>query len=134
MCEQADDVEGLIEALERRAERSREPAEARALAFRAAELRSTRTRDSAGALLAWRLLAQKYGASSEINARLIPLLEQAGEWDELLTLLDAEIRSASRPEERATLLAQAAQIRLSRTDDPAGALQLFRQALAIDAE
>ena len=131
LCEANDDAEGMIDVLERRAQRTREPGEARELAFRAAELRSTRTRDRRGALAAWRALIATHGPSRDAHARMLPLLEQEHEWQELAWVLEREIDLSPR-EEQAALYSRLAQLKLSRLEDTAGALTAFREALAAD--
>ena len=121
----------LVGVLERRALLAKDRSAARALAFRAAELRSARPADRAGALAAWRALLETYGPARDAHARVIPMLEQERRWDELATTLAAEAALAPK-EERAALMGRLAHVRLTRLSDTAGALDAFRQALAID--
>lgn len=131
ICEQTGDYDGLIVALERRAERSEDPELARELRFRAAELRSDERRDRAGALEAWNAYMEVYGPSREVHARLIPLLEQEKAWDRLASVLEREVELA--PEgERPALWSRLGQIRAARLEDLAGALAAFRRALELD--
>ncbi len=126
------DEEGLADVLSHRAERTKDPREARELAFKAAELRTERTRNRPAAIEAWQKLSDKYGASSEINARLIPLLEQEGRWDDVVELLRKNVSAAASDTERLELLTRLGQLQLTRQRDATAALATFRQALTID--
>src|SRR6188768_2404908 len=128
---EASDDEGLSDVLFVRAERSGDPAQARQLAFQAAELRSARSRDPESILAAWQRLSALCGPSREINERIVPLLEQAQRYGELSTVLEreAELLEGS---ERVALLVKLGQMRLSRLGDPEGALRALKDALALE--
>jgi tetratricopeptide (TPR) repeat protein len=131
LYETSGDVESLVDILERRAHRMRDRDEARAYAFRAAELRSTRTLGRAAALAAWRALLAMYGPARDVHERMIPLLEQERQWAELAWLLEREIELAPS-EERAGLYARLAQVRMTHLEDAPSALAAFRSAMAAD--
>lgn len=131
LYEAAGDIESLVEILERRAHRMRDRDEARTLAFRAAELRSTRALGRTAALAAWRALVATYGPARDVHERMLPLLEQERQWPELAWLLERDLELAPA-EERAGLYARLAQIRMTHLDDAAGALAAFRSAMAAD--
>lgn len=121
----------LVGVLDRLGAREGDPARARELAFRAAELRSSKLPDRAAALDAWRAYAARHGTSREALARLVPLLEHERRWDELAAALAAE--AALTPiEERAAVLSRLGQLRLARLGDARGALDAHREALTID--
>lgn len=111
-------------ALETNADKAKE------LAFQAAEIR-TRLGDRAAALDAWRVLIATHGPSREVHALMFPLLEQEKKWDELAQRLSREAELAPR-EERAAVLARIGQIRLANLKDERGAIEVFRDALALD--
>jgi lipopolysaccharide biosynthesis regulator YciM len=119
----------LVLVLDRRVEE--EPARARELSFRAADLRATRLPDRTAALTAFRTWVRTYGATREALARIVPLLEHERCWEELASALAADVALAT-PEERAPLWARLGQLRLARLDDAAGALDAYREALALD--
>ena len=48
------------------------------MTFRAAELRTTKGRDRAAALAAWRAYLARFGPARDAHAQMIPLLEQMG--------------------------------------------------------
>src|SRR6478609_5000982 len=128
---EASDDEGLSDVLFVRAERSTDPAQAQKLAFQAAELRAARSRDPESILAAWQRLAGLCGPSHEINARIVPLLEQTQRWSELSTVLEREADLLTGAE-RVSLLVKLGQMRLARLGDPAGALRALKAALALE--
>ena len=128
---EAADDEGLSDVLFVRADRTKDPLEARRMAFQAAELRSARNRDPEAALAAWQRLSERYGPSREIHERIVPLLEQAQRYAELSTVLEREAELLQGPE-RIALLIKLGQLRLARLGDPLGALGAFSGALALD--
>jgi tetratricopeptide (TPR) repeat protein len=119
----------LVDVLARMAER--DPARARDLSFRAADLRAIKLPDRAAALAAWRAWTAKYGMTREALARLVPLLEHERCWDELAAALVAEI-DLSPMADRAALHGRLGQLRQARLNDATGALDAYRQALALD--
>ncbi|MFT3767260.1 MAG: tetratricopeptide repeat protein [Minicystis sp.] len=119
----------LVAVLDRMA--GRDPGRARDLAFRAADLRATKLPDRAGALSAWRAWVSRYGATREALARIVPLLEHERCWDELASALASDVALAPM-NERAPLWARLGQLRQARLGDAAGALEAYRQALALD--
>ncbi len=127
----ASDDEGLSDVLFARAERSRDPVEARGLAFRAATVRSAQSRDLEAALNAWQKLADRYGPSREVQERIVPLLEQAQRYAELAAMLehDAELLHG---EDRLATLVRLGHVRVTRLADARGALLALRSALAIN--
>jgi tetratricopeptide (TPR) repeat protein len=132
LYEEAGDFDGLVDVMERRSQRAKDQGEARHLMFRAAELRTTKGRDRAAALAAWRSHIARFGPAREVHAQMIPLLEQEKQWKELAWVLEREIELAPL-EEWTALLARLAQLRLARLEDPAGALEAYKRALETDA-
>jgi golgin subfamily B member 1 len=121
----------LCEVLDLRAARERDRAKAKAIAFHAAELRSTKLPDRAAALEAWKAWIAAYGATREALARLIPLLETERRWEDLATALESDAKAAPEAE-RAAIFSRLGQLRLARLGDARGALEAHRLALAID--
>jgi tetratricopeptide (TPR) repeat protein len=122
------DEEGMADILSLRAESTKDPAEARALAFRAAEMRSKRPRDRGGAILAWQTLAEQYGQSPEIDAQLLPLLEAEGRYLDVIALLERSAESVPAAE-RMPLLVRIGQLRLAHLGDVESALRTFSEVL-----
>jgi Tfp pilus assembly protein PilF len=121
----------LCEVLDLRVGKERDPARARALAFHAAEIRTMKLPDRAAALEAWKGWIAAYGPSREALERLVPLLETERRWDDLAVALVAEAETSPEAD-RAAILARLGQVRLGRLGDGSGALDAYRQALAID--
>lgn len=133
LYEEVADHGALVDVLERRAARATSAPEARRLALRAAELRTTLLRDRAAAIAAWESFLERHGPAREVHARLIPLLEQEKRWDRVRDVLLSEVELAPT-EERASLLAKLGQLRLTRLGDGPGALAAFAQALTHDPQ
>ncbi|MFZ5897456.1 MAG: tetratricopeptide repeat protein [Myxococcota bacterium] len=128
--EAGDDV-GLSDVLAFRAERCKDPEQARDLAARSLELRTARTRDPESAIQAYASFIQTFGATREVHARLLPLLEQTGRFSELAEVLERELALAAESE-RAKLWLKLANVRATRLADPAGALDALARALSSD--
>lgn len=128
--EAGDDL-GLSDVYAYRAERAKDPVQAREFAVQALELRTARTRDPESAIAAYYGFCQSFGASREVYGRLIPLLEQSGRFSELADILAREIALAPE-EERSKLWQRLAQTRLTRLSDAEGALAALEAALAAD--
>ena len=120
----------LAFVLERQSMLETDAGRARELAFQSAEIR-TRIGDRSAALDAWRVFIATHGPSRDAHALMFPLLEQEKKWDELAQRLAREAELAPR-EERAAVLARIGQIKLTNLKDERGAIETFRDALAID--
>lgn len=127
----AKDDDGLAEVLFHRAERTKDPEEARALALSAAELATEKGRNPEGAIELWEKLMERYGATPELHRRLMPLLTQAKRFFEVCELVEQQIEWAS-PAERPQLYLDLADLRMTRLGDPDGALRAYQEALALD--
>jgi tetratricopeptide (TPR) repeat protein len=128
--EAGDDV-GLSDVLAFRAERCKDPDQARDLAARALELRTARTRDPESAIQAYASFIKTFGATREVHARLLPLLEQTGRFADAADVLLQELALA--PEnERAKLWLRLANTRSQRLSDAQGALDALSRALRAD--
>src|SRR5690606_21960473 len=86
---------GVAEVLEFRAERSKDPEEAKTLAYKAAELRSEHEDDPARALAAWRALLEKHGPARRVFDRMIPLLEKLEDYEALAEALESNAKLQS---------------------------------------
>jgi tetratricopeptide (TPR) repeat protein len=121
----------LAFVLEERSKDEPDDRAARSLAFRAAQVLTSITGEKARASEAWARYHERFGADREALAAWIPLLEADGDWTRLCLALEGEA-SLAPEEERPSLFAKIGQIRLQRTDDVAGAIRAFGQALASD--
>ncbi len=125
------DEDGLAEVLFQRAERTKDPEEARALALSAAELATEKGRNPEGAIELWEKLIERDGASQELHRRLMPLLVQAKRFFEVCDLVEQEIGWA-KPEDKPRLFMELADLRMTRLGDPEGALRAYQEALTLD--
>ncbi|HEX9619836.1 MAG TPA: tetratricopeptide repeat protein, partial [Polyangiaceae bacterium] len=133
LCEKLDDHAGLADALEYRAAHALEREEGRELLLQAALKRTERTSDRPAALATWRRLLGEYGPDPDVLARVIPLLEQAGEHSELARVLGQQLELTA-PVERPPLFARLGQLCLVELADPGAAVEAFERALEIDPE
>ncbi|HRI64692.1 MAG TPA: tetratricopeptide repeat protein, partial [Polyangium sp.] len=131
LYESTGDEVSLADVLERRALHEKDPEAAKQLAFRAADLRAARSSDLGAVLDGWRRFLETYGPSRDIHARILPLLEREGRFEELAKTLDAEA-GLTAPEERIPVLAKLAKVRQDKLQDSAGAIDAYRQALDLD--
>ncbi|HEX9298044.1 MAG TPA: hypothetical protein VF881_19525, partial [Polyangiaceae bacterium] len=122
------DVAGILEL---RAQDESDPVKARQLAFRAAEMRTSRLKSPGAAVNVWREFLRQYGPSREAHAHIIPLLEYEQTWVELAEVLKAEIQLADGAE-RIPLLSKLGQIAAEHLWDMALAIESFGGALALD--
>jgi len=105
--------------------------EARRLSVRAAEV-LTRAGDAANASGAWKRVIDKFGASRDVLAQWIPLLETQRAWTELTQALAADAQLA--PEgERAGILARLGHVHVQKTKQIEDAIDAYERALAVDA-
>jgi hypothetical protein len=121
----------LAFVLEERAKDEPDETAARALAFRAAEVLTSKGGDRLLASEAWARFSQRFGADRDALALWIPLLEAQADWLRLSMAIEGQASLAS-DDERASLFVKLGQIRLQRTHDVAGAIEAFAQALAAD--
>ncbi|MEZ4375557.1 MAG: hypothetical protein R3B07_32400 [Polyangiaceae bacterium] len=126
--ELADDA-GLARVLEKRAELSPNPEEAREFIIRAATLRGERLGDRKEAVRTWWLAVERYSAGLSALQKLVPLLETQKDFEGLARAL--QVRAGlEEGEDRAKTLARAGQVLSDKLSDPARALDLFGEALA----
>ncbi|HKY37851.1 MAG TPA: tetratricopeptide repeat protein [Polyangiaceae bacterium] len=131
MYREAGDEDGLAEMLFHRAERTKDPEEARTLAFSAAELATEKGRNVDGAIELWEKLMERFGASPELHRRLLPLLVQAKRFFEVCELVEQEITWAAETD-RPKLYMDLAELRMTKLGDPEGALRAYQEALVLD--
>lgn len=121
----------LASVLERKASLLGDSEEGQEVAFRAADIRTSKLNDRAAALESWRLYIATHGPSREVHARMFPLLEQEKKWEELAQRLGREVELAEEGG-RPALLSRIGQIRFGKLGDEPGGLEAFRDALALD--
>ncbi|MCA9584173.1 MAG: tetratricopeptide repeat protein [Myxococcales bacterium] len=133
LYEQRSEWIDLSFVLEERAKDEPDPAAARELSFRAAEVLTTKARDAMSASEAWRQLIEKYGPARDAFAQWMPLLEAQRQWPELASALRADAELAPR-EECGAVLAKLAQVYLQRIRDIPLAIETFQLALEVDPQ
>lgn len=131
--EQRSDWINLSFVLEQRAKGERSGIEARKLSFRAAEILTTRAKDSGSASEAWRTMIETYGPARDVYAQWVPILEAAREWPALAEALDQDAALAPA-EEQAGILARLGHLHLTKTKSDDAAIDAFRRALAVDPQ
>ncbi len=131
LSEAAGNFKDLADVLERRSILEGDSDEGRELAFRAADIRTSKLNDRAAALESWRVYIATHGPSREVHARMFPLLEQEKKWEELAQRLTREADLAPEAE-RPAVLSRIGQIRFGKLGDERGGLEAFREALAMD--
>jgi Tfp pilus assembly protein PilF len=117
--------------LEEQAKDTQDPGEARERMMRAAEVRAGATRDAGAAIASCRAVIDRFGPARDVLALLVPLLEAQRQWQELGRAL-AEEALLTDAAERAPVMARLGALRMQRLGDPGGAIDAFRDALALD--
>src|SRR5262249_2865330 len=120
----------LAFVLGERAKDATSSAEARKLAVRAAEV-LTQAGEQEKASAAWKLVGEKFGASREVLAQWLPILEALRKWDELAGALASDAQLAPETE-RAAIYARLGTTRWQKTKQIDEAIDAFARALAID--
>ncbi|MBX3258595.1 MAG: tetratricopeptide repeat protein [Labilithrix sp.] len=128
--EQWIDLSFVLE--ERAKDAAADPAAARALSYRAAEVLTTKAKDVGSASEAWRQMIAAYGPARDVYAQWLPLLEQQRLWPELAEALTKDAELAPE-EERPLVLARLGNVYLQRTRDTDAAIDAFKRALDLDA-
>lgn len=108
-------------------------AEARQLAFRAAEILTNLASDVARAAAAWKGIADRYGATRNVHIAWIPLLEAQRDFVGLAEVLAADADIAPEAE-RAGILARLGHVYLTRLSDEAQAFETFARVLEFDPQ
>lgn len=119
--------------LEQRAKDEPDREKARELAFRAAEVLTTKAKDVSSAAEAWKHLLETYGPARDVFAQYLPILEAGRQWSELADGLAADVELAPA-EDRPAILARLGQVLLTRAKDLPAAIDTFRRALDGDPE
>ena len=122
----------LAFVLEERAKDTPDHDEARALAFRAAEVRTSHAGDPGAATESWRALIERFGPARDVYAHYLPLLESERKWPELAEGLTKDAELAGE-EEQPEILARLGNVYLQRTRETDLAIEAFKKALDLDA-
>src|SRR5438552_3211362 len=99
---------------------------------RTAQVLADKLTDVPEAILAYRAVVDDFGAEKTTLAALEQLYEIADRWTDLAETLETHLALAETNDEKLALLARLGQVRQTRTNDLAGALEAYERALAID--
>lgn len=119
--------------LEQRSKDEPDRDKARELAFRAAEVLTTKAKDVSSAAEAWKHLLETYGPARDVYAQYLPILEAGRQWSELAEGLAKDVELAPAGD-RPAILARLGQVQLTRAKDLPAAIETFRRALDGDPE
>ncbi len=131
LLDPAADAPLLATVFERRAASSIDEEESYDYGFRAADLRAQSAAEPAGAVEAWRQLILTHGASRAVYARMLPLLEEGGDYPAVADTLHADSELAP-PEERADILSRLGDVLYRNLKDTGTAIEAYRRALVAD--
>ncbi len=122
----------LVEVLERRRDATEVPDERRRLLTRAAVIQAERLENVAEAIEGWRAVADEFGPDEESLQALEQLFQRAERWDELADTLERHLDVADTDQQRLGLFVRLGNLRRDHLSDTAGALESYRNALALD--
>ncbi|MGA2448080.1 MAG: tetratricopeptide repeat protein [Polyangiaceae bacterium] len=126
--EKLGDGPRLAQVLRKLAARARDVDEARTLALESLKLSGAHGGVTADA---WRSFLSQYGPHHEAHVALAEILEQSGDWAELVSVLEADL-AVARADERSEILARLGSVRRTHLGDCAAALEAFRLCLVGD--
>jgi golgin subfamily B member 1 len=133
LYEASGDPDKHARLLEERAIDTTDPARARELLMRAAEVRARETKDAAAAIATCRAIVDRFGPARDVLALAMPLLEAQRLWADLGEAL-AQDAALIAGRERAEALARLGTVRMVRLRDVPAALEAFQEALAVDPQ
>jgi golgin subfamily B member 1 len=121
----------LVDVLRERAET--DPGVRRELLMRIAKALGDKLQDVPEAILGYRAIVDEYGPDAPTLAALATLYEAADRFEDLAETLETDLGLAESQERRLALLAHLGHVRQAKLSDLDGALDAYRQALALDA-
>ncbi|HEX8790523.1 MAG TPA: tetratricopeptide repeat protein [Polyangiaceae bacterium] len=122
----------LVEVLRARERMTDEKGARRTLLVRIATTLADRLTDVTDAILSYRAVIDDFGADRASLAALATLYELADRWQDLAETLETDLGLAEAPADKLTILARVGEVRHRRLNDVPGAIEAYRQALAID--
>jgi len=123
----------LVEVLRSRERQTDDPGARRTLLVRIATTLADKLTDVDGAIVAFRAVVDEFGADRASLGSLVMLYELAGRWPDMVETLEADLALADTPADKLALLARIGDARRAKLSDVSGAIEAYRQALAIDA-
>lgn len=122
----------LVQILKRREEVTQDPAERKRAMVKAAEILAGPLDDVTEATQAWRAVLESFGADRAAHAALAKLYEKTERYQDLAEIIDADLTLSDEDADKISLLRKLGDVRRSHLSDLDGALEAYRQALAID--
>ncbi|HEX3770616.1 MAG TPA: tetratricopeptide repeat protein [Polyangiaceae bacterium] len=104
----------------------------RTFLVRIARTLTERLSDVDGAIQAYRAVIEDFGADRTSLAALAMLYQLADRWQELADALESDLALAETPADKLQILARLGEVRQVKLSDTPGAIEAYRQALAID--
>lgn len=133
LYERTQSYRELIEVLRARERLADDKDARRALLARIATTLADRLTDVPEAIVAYRAVVDDFGADRASLAALVTLYELADRWQDVADTLDLDLGLTDVPAEKIGVLARLGEVRQRRLGDVPGAIEAFRQALALDA-
>ncbi|MEO6576373.1 MAG: hypothetical protein ABIP89_21145, partial [Polyangiaceae bacterium] len=132
LYERTSDWRALVDVLRARERLAESEDDRRALMTRIAVTLADKLSDVTEAILAYRALLDEFGPTREMLAAMETLYEIADRWEDLVETMEMSLSLAETPDARLGLLAKLGRARQARLNDTPGAIEAYRQALAID--
>ena len=132
LYERTGDYRALVEILRTRERAASDASARRDLLVRIAKTLGEKLSDVSEAILAYRTIVDDFGPDTGTLSSLATLYEVADRFEDLAETLEAELTLAETKEARLSLLARLGSVRQVRLKNLEGALDAYRQALAID--
>ena len=132
--ESAEDWDVVLGALEDAEVAVASPAAKSRLVVAMGNLLETHKQDQKGAIAAYKRAAELDPTHAEAFRRGRLLFTAAGNWEKVVTFLGAESKLAGSPAEKASLIAQVAEIQFSRLSNTSAARVKVAEALSIDPD
>jgi tetratricopeptide (TPR) repeat protein len=131
LYEETQDYAELVLVLRAR-ERLSEGEARRPLLLRIAKTLGEKIGDIPEAITAYRTIVDDFGPERTTLSALAALYEPADRWQDLAETLEAQLALADAPADRLGILTHIGQVRRVRLNDLEGALEAYRQALALE--
>jgi tetratricopeptide (TPR) repeat protein len=132
LYEETEAWQELADTLRQLEERADDGPTRRGYMVKAAEVLTDHLDAGDEAIAAWRGVLDDFGPDGLVLGALVDLYEDAERWDDLVEALKSWLDLSKDEDERIELLASVGDVRSHKLDDPDGALEAFRDVLAID--
>lgn len=132
LYEAEDKSRDLVQILKKREEVTSDSSERKRAMVKAAEILSGPLADVTEGTQAWRAVVESFGADRTAHAALAKLYEQAERHQDLSEIIDADLALASDDADKIALYRRLGDVRRLHLSDLDGALEAYRQALAIE--